>query len=428
MVIIHGYVSLPEGIYYLNLFNVLQLWNHGIVLIWTFMISALWYPRSILVTMLLSLHDTVLHQFPLEPPQNDKWAQSMGYPPENLCGDGTCSPHERVNVHCQIYALPDVNRWFVLGEPDDPKCICSIQMCFKFWSESNVTRWLADLYGKSTNGMWIWWFKASATGFQTRTMSAPCDSMAQEYNSMNPSKMNLVFFKDDGSHLEEELIPKRQWQRRHFLGDFKVGALSDKSQSYCEMPGMSRWKEFSDLLTPSHVTWSLVNVVSILIWASLGWAGYYFFCEREGECDTQIEKTICWLQACPCSAVPKCYFRVGDCTIQSYDSRCLQCFVWFFSGGIHFCRWHVSFSIHLGRCVVLCFEHWIVVTNRLFLLQVSRYSHWYVVIFVPANIGYPKKQMVITLSRHWPVNLFHPGVLTILTYDPVRIPVNHLML
>ena len=94
------------------------------------------------------------------------------------------------------------------------------------------------------------------------------------------------------------------------------------------------------------------------------------------------------------------------------------------SGRIHFCKWHVSCSIHLGRCVVLCFEHWIVVTNRLFLLQVSHYSHWYVVIFVPANIGYPKKQMVITLSRHWPVNLFHPGVLTILTYNPVRIPVS----
>lgn len=64
-------------------------------------------------------------------------------------------------------------------------------------------------------------------------------------------------------------------------------------------------------------------------WSGQAWVGQAttFFCEREGECDTQIEKTICWLQACPCSAVPKCYFRVGDCAIQSYDSRCLQCFV-----------------------------------------------------------------------------------------------------
>lgn len=78
---------------------------------------------------------------------------------------------------------------------------------------------------------------------------------------------------------------------------------------YCEMPGMSRWEEFSDLGKP--------GLGRLLL----------FFCEREGKCDTQIEKTICWLQACPWSAVPKCYFRVGNCAIQSYDSRCLQCFV-----------------------------------------------------------------------------------------------------
>jgi hypothetical protein len=197
---------------------------------------------------------------------------------------------------------------------------------------------------------------------------------------------------------------------------------------------MSRWEEFSDLLTPNQVTWSLVIVVAI----ELGKPGLgrllLFFCDWEGECDTMwypdTKKqfvSICWLQACPCSAVPKCYFRVGDVQYKAMtvDVCSVLCVI---SGGIHFCRWHVSFSIHLGRCVVLCFEHWIVVTNRLFLLQVSHYSHWYVVIFVPANIGYPKKQMVITLSRHWPVNLFHPGVLTILTYNPVRIPVNHMML
>ena len=110
-----------------------------------------------------------------------------------------------------------------------------------------VTRWLADLYGKSTNGMWIWWFKASATGFQTRNMSAPRDSMAQEYNSMNPSKMNLVFFKDDGSHLEEELIPL-------FFGDFKVGAVSDKSQSTAKCLVCQDEKNFQTfwLRTRSH--------------------------------------------------------------------------------------------------------------------------------------------------------------------------------
>ena len=61
-------------------------------------------------------------------------------------------------------------------------------------------------------------------------------------------------------------------------------------------------------------------------WSGQTWVrqASLLFSETFGECDTEIEKNTCWLRACPCFALPRCYFHCWT-LYSAMTCRCLVC-------------------------------------------------------------------------------------------------------